>query len=240
VTEPAATPTTAPPPIEGVDICVHEHAEIPCVKTDKDGFFDLAGLPRDTAVHITFNKTGLIPVLKTIETSNIDMDATGNPPINMFAEAAPPTDLGFTVDVTKGVLNFFVIGPAEAGFGPLPGSTAALSPKSGNGPIYFGESASIYDVNAKATFSFGGNFYNLDEGDYKVTFTAPPGNNCAGISFPFSGWGVPVANEAAVTAKVLPGYFTWQVGVFCTVALPGDAGTPSGGGDAGKDAAAKD
>jgi len=240
VTEPAASPTTPPPPIEGVDICVHEHDEIPCVKTDKDGFFDLAGLPRDTALNITFKKTGFIPTLKSIETSNTDIDASGNPPINMIVEGAPPTDLGFTVDPTKGILSFFVIGPAEAGFGPLPGSTATLSPKAGNGPIYFGETPNSYDVNAKATYSFGGNFYNLDEGDYKVTFTAPPGNDCAGISFPFSGWGVPVANEPAIMAKVLPGYITWQVGNFCTVALPGDAGkdgATSGGGDAGKDAA---
>jgi hypothetical protein len=243
VTELAASPTTPPPAIEGVDICVHEHAEIPCVKTDKDGFFDLAGLPRDTALNITFKKTGYVPTLKSIETSNTDMDATGNPPINMIAEGTPPTDFGFTVDVTKGILSFFVIGPAEAGFGPLPGSTATLSPKAGNGPIYFGEEPNSYDVNAKATYSFGGNFYNLDEGDYKVTFAAPPGNDCAGISFPFSGWGVPVSGEPAVTAKVLPGHVTWQVGNFCTVALPGgdagkDAATPSG--DAGKDAAAKD
>jgi hypothetical protein len=243
VTELASAPTTPPPAIEGVDICVHEHDEIPCAKTDKDGFFDLAGLPRDTALDIIFKKTGYVPTLKSIETSNTDMDATGNPPINMVAEGTPPTDFGFTVDVTKGVLSFFVIGPAEAGFGPLPGSTATLSPNSGNGPIYFGEGPNTYDVNAKATYSFGGNFYNLDEGDYKVSFTAPPGNDCAGISFPFSGWGVPVANEAAVRAKVLAGHVTWQVGVFCTVALPGDAGTDAatpGAGDGGKDAATKD
>src|ERR1051325_296540 len=59
VTELSSNPT--PVGIEGVDICVHEHADIPCVKTDKDGFFDLPGLPRDTALNVTFAKTGYVP-----------------------------------------------------------------------------------------------------------------------------------------------------------------------------------
>src|ERR1051325_10607769 len=102
VTELSSNPT--PVGIEGVDICVHEHADIPCVKTDKDGFFDLPGLPRDTALNVTFEKTGYVPVLKSIETSNIDRDATGTPPISMPTVASPPTDFGFDVDTAKGVL----------------------------------------------------------------------------------------------------------------------------------------
>ncbi|HVU00935.1 MAG TPA: hypothetical protein VHE30_04255 [Polyangiaceae bacterium] len=215
---PASDPNSDAPPsgIAGVHVCVDEHPEIACADSDADGFFTLKHLPQTSDVVLELTKDGYIPQLVAIETSDIDMNAVQNPVQMTPTGADLSATLGFTVDGTNlGAIGFFVLGAVGSGFGPLPGSTATLTPDGAKGPFYY-HADGQYDPALKKTESYGGAYLNVPEGNYKLTFTPPPGYDCAGISFPFAGWGFPVANEPAVTFPVKKGHLTGGVGNFCT------------------------
>jgi hypothetical protein len=220
------------PGVEGVKVCVDAHPAIACVMTDAGGNFTLPGLPGDTELVLLFEKDGYLPVLKPIETSNIDMEGRGS--IAMLKVMDSPrsmfqfqTDPGFDIDTkSKGSISFFVVGPeadSAIGVGPLLGGRAALSPAAGDGPIYRRADGAL-DLGLEATDQNGGNFFfNVPPGDYEVRFTAPPGFDCASISFPFAGWGYPIAGEPAVHVPVRQGHITGDIGVLCTPGV--DAGS---------------
>jgi hypothetical protein len=200
--------TNPPVFLEGVEVCVHEHPDIPCAETDDAGRVELAGLPRDTPLDLTFHKDGYIPTLKTIETSFVDMDGTANP-VMMPAVGTLGTP-GVELELeTKGVLGFFAVGDS----GPVPGTKVSLSPASGDGPFFVGLDG-VIDPDATATLAVGGVFFNLEPGEYTLT-TSAEGRKCAGMSFPFAAFGIPAGGESVI-GHVLPGYYTWQVGTLCT------------------------
>jgi hypothetical protein len=204
---------------------VDAHPEIDCTTTDSEGHFTLSDLPRDTELVLVLGKDGYNPSLKPIETSAIDM--LGIKPIVMGTRAALASQvasLGVDVDLeNSGNFDFFAVGLAPGKTSDivlLDGATATLSPKRGDGPFYRGKD-NVLDPTLEATTSAGGNFFfNVPPGDYEVHFTAPPGYTCAGISYPFGGWGFPVADAPAVRFPIRKGYHTADIAVLCTPTTP--------------------
>jgi hypothetical protein len=122
--------------------------------------------------------------------------------------------LGIQIDPAKGRLGFIVVGGgAGEALGPIPGSSATLTPEAGDGPFYYDADGQM-DLTATSALHWGGTFFNVPEGDYKVTFAAPI-DSCAPISFPFASWGWPIAGETAVRAPVRAGFQTWGLAVYC-------------------------
>jgi hypothetical protein len=206
------------------------------VSTDADGRFALGGLPPDERLVLTMTKEGWIPLLKTIETTNTDVDG-GTPSFMTPLEAFEMLDYGVDIDwETHGAINFFAIGSNDGplGFGPFLGSKVSITPADGDGPIYLGEDG-MPDLTAESTKTYGGAFLNLPEGDYELTFTPGSPAECAAISAPWSGWGWPTGGDGTVKTRVVAGHWTWAVGVLCTPLSGGGDGGPAadGGSDAG-------
>jgi hypothetical protein len=215
------------PPLAGVKVCVNGHEEIACVTSDADGRFTLKALPPRTVLVLTFEKTGYLKQSKTIETASTDMQGTNSIPI--YAEATAIGPSGVTQAKGKGTMDFFAIGPLPGNPDPnafqgIPDVAVTLSPAKGDGPYFINAKNKFVD-GATKTIAGVGFYFNLDPGDYTITFDQPA-FDCAPISIGFSGWGVPVPPNG-VKFTVLADYMTTEAGVFCTpksVIVGGDGG----------------
>jgi len=215
------------PGVEGVKICVKDHPEIACATSAADGSFELDGLPPLTNLILTIDKDGFVKESKTIQTASTDMNV-GNG-ILMFETSKAAVAGGVTQDPTKGAVSLFAIGPVpgstdQTAFQTEPGVSVSLSPKSGDGP-HFSNRKGKFDPSATTTLDGLAFYYNVDPGDYTLTFTDAQ-LDCAPISIGLSGWGIPDP-PSSVKFTVLAGYVTEEVGVFCTpksVIVGGDGG----------------
>jgi hypothetical protein len=138
-------------------------------------------------------------------------------PIFTVSSSDPLPDAGFAIDPKKGVISFFVIGPAPAdsglAFGGNPGAKVSLAPASGDGPLFL-DDHNNFDVSASSVLGALGVYYNVPPGEYTLTVDDST-KDCAPISFPFGGWGYPVP-PSSIKFPVLAGFTTTQVGVLCT------------------------
>jgi hypothetical protein len=219
------------PRLAGVKVCVYQHPEIACVTSAADGTFTLEGLAPLTNLILTFDKTGYAKASKSIQTASTDMQITT--PIDMFAEGSiDKTVDGGALDSTKGSVFFFTIGPVpgsadQNAFQGLAGATVTIAPVKGSGPFYIGKNGKTIDKALTQTLSGTGYFYNLDPGDYTLTFD-DSAVDCEPISLGASAWGIPVpATPHSVKFTVLANYTADEIGVFCTqksVIVGGDGG----------------
>jgi hypothetical protein len=219
------------PPLSGVKVCVDQHPEIACVTSDANGNFTLLGVPPRTNLVLTCEKAGYVNASKSVQTSSTDVQESA--PIDMFANHASPADTppaGVTLDGTKGSVLFFALGPVPGSadpnaFGLLAGVSVTLSPAAGKGPYFFGVGDKKPDLSLTKTLGGAGLYYNVDPGDYTLTFDDPD-YDCAAIGGGFGGWGVP-APPNGVKFTVLAGHMVDEMGVFCTtksVIVGGDGG----------------
>jgi hypothetical protein len=202
--------------IPGAQVCVYDDATIPCVTTDANGSFVLAGLPPRTNLSVAVTKTGYSPILKPIRTGSAPMDGSSNP-IRMTLTSDPQPPIGVPVSwSTTGQLAFFALGPSDAGgLAADIGASVTLAPSGGNGPFYV-TSDGYFDTSATATEGGGiGYYYNVPPGNYTLTFMDPV-NNCAPIDALFSGYGFPDP-PTSVQFPIVAGYTTELVGVICTM-----------------------
>ncbi len=222
-------PNTTFPAIAGAKVCVDAHPEVACATTDADGAFTLKDLPANAELVLVTDEDGFIPSLQPIHTPTTDAVVTQ--PIVMLKATGLPTNLGFDIDTTEsGIIDFFAIVLKEddgLNYGPLPGVIVTLSPKAEQDAVYFAQPG-IADPTLHATLSFGGlfdgagggtvtsgRFFNVPPGDYRVSFTAPPGYTCGDLTSPLAAWGFPVDGQAVVRVPVRKGYDTGKVGVRC-------------------------
>ncbi len=218
------------PGVAGAKVCAYQMPSVPCVMTDSDGIFTLAGLPPLADVLITFDKDGYRPIAQPVETASSDMDGTGNP-LYMGRTSDPDPPIGGAVDwQNKGQVAFFVLGPnallGDAGTAYVgdPGATVTVTPATGGiGPLFLTDQ-NTFDASAKTLIDLQGEAYNLDPGNYTMTL-GDPNNDCEPISYGFGGWGYPGAAHQ-VNFPVIPGYTTGLVGELCTPnsTLGNDAG----------------
>jgi hypothetical protein len=213
----SALPSAGDAGIEGVEVCVYEKSSIPCVMTDKNGMFTLSGLPALTDIVLTLKKSGYLPNLKAIETASTDMDGlAAGQAISMGGGSAPalPVDVDW---LGKGQVTFFAAtlsptGDPTESVGDV-GAKVTLSPTSGNGPYYLGPNNAL-DPSATSIVDTAGLFFNLDPGNYEITFDDPT-KDCAPISTQFGGFGFP-SPPSSVKFPIMKGYITNGVGVACT------------------------
>jgi hypothetical protein len=207
------------PGLPGVQICVYpKTGAIPCVMTDADGAFTLAGLPVRTNVAFTLDKAGYRRYLRPIGTASTDMDGRSRP-IVMVPSSSPDPAIGVTVDwQNKGQVSVFAVAqPPDAGGAYIGdfGAQVALTPVSGNGP-FFTDTHGNYVLSATSLVSSTARYFNLDPGTYTLTAT-DPNNDCEPILFPFAAYGFPVTSpKHSVQFPIVAGYSTYLVGFICT------------------------
>jgi hypothetical protein len=201
------------PPVAGARVCVYQRPDLPCVTSHADGTFTLGGLKPLEQVTITCEKKGYVGSLRSIEAASTDMDGTGSPIV--MGKRDQKLGLDLTIKDDTGALSVFVLGPApDGGIGLSQGTKISLSPTSGDGP-YFTDSHNVFDESAKGMIGGLAFWFNLDEGDYTVTFD-DQNADCAPISFPFGAFGIPQAPRS-VKFKVLKNFATDQLGALCTM-----------------------
>lgn len=223
------------PPLAGVKVCVRSHPEIACSTSGTDGAFAVHGVPENSKVQVTFEKSDRVSQLRAVktETADIAMPAFEN-------ALAQPADTATvlpntTVDFKKGSILFFISSPGtrfQNGFDWLRGFTVSISPKSGEGPLYL-DTHSVHDATATSSVGGYGFFENMADGDYTVTFTVPAGIEC--VPWKTLGlndiYGYPTTDPLKVDVPIVGGYYTGPTGLYCRPAT--DGGTDSGAADSG-------
>lgn len=204
-------------PVAGLRVCVYRDPTIPCVMSDSAGKFTLPGLPMMSDVVVSMTKTGYLPVLLPIETGSTDMDGSAVGPFPMTASAtSSASSVPTTVDlVAKGMLVFFAIMPDNGSLSSVVGALGtkvSLSPMNGSGP-FFQTNHNAIDPAATSVVDQNGFYFNLDPGNYQLSF-ADPHFDCAPLSTPW-GFGFP-SPPSAVKFPIVAGYETAPVGVLCT------------------------
>jgi hypothetical protein len=205
-------PTTAPSPASA----------LACVTSAADGTFTLPSVPIRTNLAITVNKPGYIPVVRSVGTASTPMDETTQP-IQMFPTSSE-TDPVPSVMVdwqNKGQIYMFALNG--------PGGTVAMSPMSGDGPLY--SASGQYSASATAFTSAGPyatlGYFNVAPGTYTLTVAAST-VDCEPVLAPVAAFfGFPTGAAHALQVLVLPGYVSGYVGVLCTavpVIVPVDGG----------------
>jgi hypothetical protein len=205
--------TASFPPIAGARVCVYGRKDLPCATSHADGTFTLGGLKPLEQLTVTVDKDGYVGSLRSIEAASTDMDGTGSP-IVMGKKGGGDLGLGIPIMEDKGAVSIFVLGPApDGGIGLSHGAQLSLSPASGMGP-YFTDPHDEFDKSATTMIGGLAFYFNLEEGDYTITFDDPHAD-CAPVSFPFGEFGIPQAPRS-VKFKVLAGYATDELGALCT------------------------
>jgi hypothetical protein len=210
----AGTSDTPPSvPIGGMKVCVHGHDEIACVMSDAEGHFTLVGLPPRTELVLTFDKAGYTKASKTVGTASTDMQGVDIIYISPDSHNPPVTLKG-----GKGGVSFLALTPVPGSTDPtavlaLPGVTVALSPATGDGPFFY-DRRIVLHASATQTLSSLGFFYNLDPGEYTLSFDHPK-FACAPLNIGLAAWGLP-APPHGVRFTVLADYLTTEMLTYCT------------------------
>ena len=201
------------PGLGGVEVCIDGMAAIPCATSGSDGIFVLHGLPAQTDLVLTTRKDGYVKTLRPIETASTDMDGTAFPMVTTKS-GGPRPDLGFTYDDSLGAISFFAIQlESDGGVALPPDVHVSIDPKAQHGP-FFTTDRNVFDKTATASIGGLGFFFNVEPGDYVLTFDDEKAD-CAPISFPFGAFGYP-SPPTSVHFPVKSEYVTDQVAVLCT------------------------
>lgn len=197
-------------PVEGMEICVFEHDDIPCVQTDADGKFEIAEVPNEPVL-VSFTKDGYPSYLRaassglgTILITRIMDDERTTENAEMLGGTYPDDATGGIVFGaltynTEGVESPYAFSMNEViNWICLDEVTVSLDPDSGVGPFYVDENEQ-YDTSLTETSEAGwGSIYNIEPGDYTLTYSHPQ-MDC----------GQPVE------VRVVAGYITHYVSGIC-------------------------
>lgn len=203
-------------PLEGVAICVLDHAEIPCVKSDATGGFSLPGIPPGAEVSISFTTAGYYGILEVLHSPSTDFVVDLPSGYGMFTdayEAAFFKSAGWTWPAPdKGVLHAHAWNTGTTTCTGVDKTTFAAS--TGVAPVYAIACASgVVDQNGPgtadptltATTTIGDAFFLAASGAIEVTATHPT-LKCSQAAPP--GWGFPSTKPGAVRAIVKAGHET--------------------------------
>jgi len=219
------------PPIEGVEVCLHEHADTPpCATTDAEGLFVLCDLPAQSELLIRFEHADYLPMLRMLQTRQEDYDLLAETVLggrDLAEEKA--SEFGVSIDsATGGAVQFFAAAP---GAGVLQVRLLAdysvqlrtldgepvMCPDGEGGeteclPLYLGEDGDP-DADLTAATRIGiGALGNIPEGAYELHFSHP--DLLCDQTLLESGYEAAGSDEA-VRIEVRSEFITAQAGIFC-------------------------
>jgi hypothetical protein len=192
------------PAISGMEVCVHEHSEIPCALTDSSGLFVLAGVPASSELLLSFEKAGYLPVLRTITSGTAPMDIGAiQYPTTVIADLFAQV-VGITIEPEKGHVLSLAFQGAPTTFVGQDGVSSAMTPASGSGPFYADETG-FPDQTLTATSSRGfALFGNVDPGEVEIEMTHPTRACTRYVQATWAG-STPTASRVPVVAGYLVG-----------------------------------
>jgi hypothetical protein len=196
-------------PVTGMKVCVYQVPSIPCVTTSTAGAYALSGVPADAEVLLEYTKTDFLKTLVTVKTTVGPMSiGTFHAPTEGEANFLA-TQLGTTIDATKGQVLFTAFQGAPGSFTGQDNVAASIAPTSGVGPVYL-TSTMTPSTSLTATSTAGlGLFANVSPGDLEVTMTHSS-KTCQRLS---TAWVGTAATASKV--KIVAGYLTAGAGLEC-------------------------
>lgn len=221
-------------PNEGVEVCLIENIDIPCVATDWRSAFVLPDVPKNSELLLTFTKEDYVPMLVSVKTAatSVDRPALVQPLMTTTSLSDEWLDAaGVVLDESKG--HMVVAAHQPGGLAPLPGRlSVSIDPATGDGPFYLDTNFQI-DLNATG-FSeeiSGALFYNLEEGEYVVSWEiGEPEKMSCEIQFLdgyISIYGLLADQPNQMRVKVRAGYTSGLNSIACTATA--DPGADAGG-----------
>jgi hypothetical protein len=214
--------------VSGVKVCVYQHDEVPCDTTDSSGTFSLCGVPEDSDLLLSFQKTNYAKALRMLTTRKDDYDILAETAIGTLdlgiAEAGmhgldlKTVDGGviqfFAAEPANGVLQVALLGDYSAELLDLDGNPAQCISDKGDvpcKPLYLDELGEPAPALTKATKKGVGAFGNVKPGEYLLRIKHPT-LDCTS-HLPEAGWHADAKDEVRV--KAVDEWITSQVGVFC-------------------------
>ncbi|MCC7538508.1 MAG: hypothetical protein IT379_19945 [Deltaproteobacteria bacterium] len=163
-------------PFEPIEVCVHERPDIPCVHTDDEGAYALAGVPADSDIALTLRDgaNAYQPELLPLHTPAVDI--TFSPRILETELVGQLEDrAGVSLDPARSVVLFYAsAGPS----GGLPGVSAELVPDDAEALAYVTSSLSVSTTATETTMAGMGLFLDVPEGEHRLRFSYE-GRACA-------------------------------------------------------------
>ncbi len=221
------------PGLQGVEVCLIESIDIPCVYTDEQGVFELPGVPTNSELLLTFTKEGYVSHLVSVRTGweSIEPLPGATQPL-MFEKSHLDQAFdasGVVRDEDKGHV---LIGSGDYfNLNTIPGRLSpSISPPVGEGPLFFHNNTSLVPeatgLSEEIVFAI---FANLDKGEYVISWEVeePENMSCAVAEIDSNVviLGLPAEQPDAIRVKVRPGFLSGPNVIECPAADPAaDAG----------------
>ncbi|OGQ99745.1 MAG: hypothetical protein A2284_19285 [Deltaproteobacteria bacterium RIFOXYA12_FULL_61_11] len=162
-------------PLEGVQVCVHGHSELPCAESDASGDYAVTDLPQNLEVTLTFNLAAYRPLSITVALGKHDLSLDPSHLVSLaeMGHEELLSTLPFTLDPAKPILSVsFRTNDDDLS---LEGANLTLAPASGEGPMIL-RSAEDGIVLVEGGLGPEDNdilWFNLEPGEVELTVTHP-------------------------------------------------------------------
>ncbi len=201
--------------VEGVEVCLIESVDIPCVYTDETGVFILEGVPKNRELLLTFFKEGYLPHLVSVRTGTQDLILpafTTQPAMvdtKRFEEGLEAQ--GLVVDESKGGIAF--VAQTLIRTGPPSRLAISIGSATGDGPIFWNSDTSIDPEATGLSEDIPvATFHNLQDGEYIISWEAEEPEKIAcvieGSQANWFIWGLPSEEPNSIRVKVRAGFFS--------------------------------
>ncbi len=218
------------PTMDGVEVCVYQHDEVPCVTTGKAGTFSLCDVPKDSELMLSFKKDAYAQSMRMITTKKADYAILAETVLGSIKYGTAQLKyFGFsTSDLSGGVVQFFAANPSNgvlqvstlsdftAQLLKPDGTATATCGQKGGGtgpcaPVYLNDTGEPDPKLTKSSRWGVGAFGNVAPGKYLLRIKHP--TLVCDEHLPESGW---MGKDVdTVFVEVVKDWVTAQVGLFC-------------------------
>jgi hypothetical protein len=210
------------PGLEGVEVCLIESVDLPCVYTDETGVFELQGVPKNSELLLTFTKEGYLPQLVTVKTGTESLVSliTTQPLMVEKNRIDEELDaLGVVLDESKGHIKFAAVYTSLT-TGVSGRVSVSIDPPAGERPSFF--DTDIQAVPDATAFSEGvivALFGNLEEGEYVISWEVEEPENiyCESLAAAYGLFmrGLPTEQPNTVLVTVRAGFVSGDIVISC-------------------------
>jgi hypothetical protein len=193
-------------PVPNMKVCVYGVPSVPCVTTNSIGYYQVQGVPGGNEILLEFTKDTFFPVLRTVTTGSTDIELGSIPYPTVALANLFGTLVNTKIDTSKGqvlamALKTVILPDGGTGFTGQEDVSAAMTPKSGQGPFYT-TASSVPDPAATATSTNGvGLFANVEPGDVEIEMSHPTKSCTRYVEGAWQG-----STSTASRVPVIPGY----------------------------------